>query len=210
MISVRADIRDGVQAPDVTNAILPALAPIKAALPAGYRIETGGAIEESEKGNSSIFKMFPIMLVATLTILMIQLQSFARVGIVLLTAPLGIIGASLALNLFGAPFGFVALLGLIALMGMIMRNSVILVDQIEADVTAGLPRRRAIVEATVRRARPVVLTALAAILAMIPLSRSVFWGPMAMVIMGGLIVATLLTLFFLPALYALCYRVPRG
>ena len=208
MISVRADIRDGVQAPDVTSAILPALAPIKAALPAGYRIETGGAIEESEKGNSSIFKMFPIMLVVTLTLLMIQLQSFARVGIVLLTAPLGIIGASLALNLFGAPFGFVALLGLIALMGMIMRNSVILVDQIEADVTAGLPRRRAIVEATVRRARPVVLTALAAILAMIPLSRSVFWGPMAMVIMGGLMVATLLTLFFLPALYALCYRVP--
>ena len=208
MISVRADIRDGVQAPDVTGAILPALAPIKAALPAGYRIETGGAIEESEKGNSSIFKMFPIMLVVTLTLLMIQLQSFARVGIVLLTAPLGIIGASLALNLFGAPFGFVALLGLIALMGMIMRNSVILVDQIESDVTAGLPRRRAIVEATVRRARPVVLTALAAILAMIPLSRSVFWGPMAMVIMGGLIVATLLTLFFLPALYALCYRVP--
>ena len=209
VIAVRADIRDGVQAPDVTNAILPALAPIKAALPAGYRIETGGAIEESEKGNSSIFKMFPIMLVATLTILMIQLQSFARVGIVLLTTPLGIIGASLALNLFGAPFGFVALLGLIALMGMIMRNSVILVDQIEADVTAGLPRRRAIVEATVRRARPVVLTALAAILAMIPLWRSVFWGPMAMVIMGGLMVATLLTLFFLPALYALFYRVPH-
>lgn len=209
MIAVRADIRDGVQAPDVTNAILPALAPIKAALPAGYRIETGGAIEESEKGNGSIFKMFPIMLVVTLTILMIQLQSFARVGIVLLTAPLGIIGASLALNLFRAPFGFVALLGLIALMGMIMRNSVILVDQIELDVAAGLPRRQAIVEATVRRARPVVLTALAAILAMIPLSRSVFWGPMAMVIMGGLLVATLLTLFFLPALYALFYRVPR-
>jgi multidrug efflux pump subunit AcrB len=209
VISVRADIRDGVQAPDVTNAILPTLAPIKAALPAGYRIETGGTIEESEKGNSSIFRMFPIMLVATLTILMIQLQSFARVGIVLLTAPLGIIGASLALNLFGAPFGFVALLGLIALMGMIMRNSVILVDQIEADVATGLPRRHAIVEATVRRARPVVLTALAAILAMIPLSRSVFWGPMAMVIMGGLLVATLLTLFFLPALYAYFYRVPR-
>jgi multidrug efflux pump subunit AcrB len=140
---------------------------------------------------------------------MIQLQSFARVGIVLLTAPLGVIGASLALNLFGAPFGFVALLGQIALAGMIMRNSVILVDQIEADVAAGLDRRRAIVEATVRRARPVVLTALAAILAMIPLSRSVFWGPMAMVIMGGLLVATLLTLFFLPALYAFCYRVPR-
>jgi multidrug efflux pump len=209
MIAVRADIVDGVQAPEVTAAILPALEPIKAGLPAGYRIETGGAIEESEKGNGSIFAMFPIMIVATLTILMIQLQSFSRLAIVLITAPLGIIGASLALNLFGAPFGFVALLGQIALAGMIMRNSVILVDQIESDVGAGLDRRTAIVEATVRRARPVVLTALAAILAMIPLSRSVFWGPMAMVIMGGLLVATLLTLFFLPALYALWYRVPR-
>jgi multidrug efflux pump subunit AcrB len=209
MISVRADIVDGVQAPDVTNAILPALEPIKEALPAGYRIETGGTIEESEKGNGSIFAMFPIMLVATLTLLMLQLQNFSRLAIVLITAPLGIIGASLALNLFGAPFGFVALLGQIALAGMIMRNSVILVDQIEADVAAGHDRRTAIVEATVRRARPVLLTAAAAILAMIPLSRSVFWGPMAMVIMGGLLVATLLTLFFLPALYALWYRVPR-
>jgi multidrug efflux pump len=209
MIAVRADIADGIQAPEVTAQILPALEPIKAALPAGYRIETGGAIEESEKGNASIFAMFPIMLVATLTILMIQLQSFSRLAIVLITAPLGIIGASLALNLFGAPFGFVALLGLIALAGMIMRNSVILVDQIEAEVVGGLDRRAAIVEATVRRARPVLLTALAAILAMIPLSRSVFWGPMAMVIMGGLLVATLLTLFFLPALYGLWFRVPR-
>jgi multidrug efflux pump subunit AcrB len=210
MIAVRADIVDGVQAPEVTAQILPALEEVKAAMPAGYRIETGGAIEESEKGNASIFAMFPIMLVATLTILMLQLQSFARLAIVLITAPLGIIGASLALNLFGAPFGFVALLGQIALAGMIMRNSVILVDQIEADVAAGLDRRTAIIEATVRRARPVLLTALAAILAMIPLSRSVFWGPMAMVIMGGLLVATLLTLFFLPALYALWFRVPRG
>jgi multidrug efflux pump subunit AcrB len=210
MIAVRADIVDGVQAPEVTAAILPALAPIKEALPAGYRIETGGAIEESEKGNSSIFAMFPIMLVVTLTLLMLQLQSFSRLAIVLITAPLGIIGASLALNVFGAPFGFVALLGQIALAGMIMRNSVILVDQIEADVAAGHDRRSAIIDATVRRARPVLLTALAAILAMIPLSRSVFWGPMAIVIMGGLLVATLLTLLFLPALYALWYRVPRG
>jgi multidrug efflux pump subunit AcrB len=209
MIAVRADVVDGVQAPEATAQILPALEPIKAALPAGYRIETGGAIEESEKGNGSIFAMFPIMLVATLTILMLQLQSFARLAIVLITAPLGIIGASLALNVFGAPFGFVALLGQIALAGMIMRNSVILVDQIESDVSAGVDRRSAIIEATVRRARPVLLTALAAILAMVPLSRSVFWGPMAMVIMGGLLVATLLTLFFLPALYALWYRVPR-
>jgi len=209
MIAVRADVVDGVQAPEVTAQILPALEKVKEALPAGYRIETGGAIEESEKGNSSIFAMFPIMIVATLTLLMIQLQSFSRLAIVLITAPLGVIGASLALNLFGAPFGFVALLGQIALAGMIMRNSVILVDQIELDVASGLDRRTAIIEATVRRARPVLLTALAAILAMIPLSRSVFWGPMAMVIMGGLAVATLLTLFFLPALYALWYRVPR-
>ncbi|MDQ0474833.1 efflux RND transporter permease subunit [Labrys wisconsinensis] len=209
MIPVRADIRDGVQAPDVTNAILPKLEAIRRALPPGYRIETGGAIEESEKGNVSLFAMFPIMIAATLMLLMLQLQSFARLALVLTTAPLGIIGASLALNLFGAPFGFVALLGLIALAGMIMRNTVILVDQIESDVAAGHDRRSAIVDATVRRARPVVLTALAAILAMIPLSESVFWGPMAMVIMGGLFCATLLTLFFLPALYAFWFRVSR-
>ncbi|HEU0220808.1 MAG TPA: efflux RND transporter permease subunit, partial [Paracoccaceae bacterium] len=210
LIAVRADIVDGVQAPDVTNQILPALESIKAALPPGYRIDTGGAVEESEKGNGSIFAMFPVMIIATLTLLMIQLQNFSRLFIVLITAPLGIIGSSLALNLFQAPFGFVALLGQIALAGMIMRNSVILVDQIERDVAAGLDRRHAIVEATVRRARPVVLTALAAILAMIPLSRSVFWGPMAMVIMGGLFVATLLTLFFLPAFYGFWYRVARN
>jgi multidrug efflux pump len=137
---------------------------------------------------------------------MVQLRSFSRLLLVVLTAPLGIIGASLALNLSGRPFGFVALLGLIALAGMIMRNTVILVDQIEADVESGLSRREAIVEATVRRARPVVLTALAAILAMIPLSSSAFWGPMAFTIMGGLFAATFLTLLFLPALYALWFR----
>ncbi|MDW4551649.1 efflux RND transporter permease subunit [Defluviimonas sp. D31] len=207
MIAVRSDIVDGVQAPQVSTEIRQALASLVAALPEGYRIETGGTIEESVKGNGSIFAMFPIMLVVTLTILMVQLQSFARLAIVLITAPLGIIGSSLALNLFSAPFGFVALLGQIALAGMIIRNSVILVDQIEANVANGLDRWTAIVEATVRRARPVVLTAMAAILAMIPLSRSVFWGPMAMVIMGGLFVATLLTLFFLPALYAWWYHV---
>ena len=147
------------------------------------------------------------MLVAMLTMLMVQLQSFSRLVLVLLTAPLGLIGASLALNLSGMPFGFVALLGLIALAGMIMRNAVILVDQIEADVRdEGHELRDAIVEATVRRARPVVLTALAAILAMIPLSRTAFWGPMAFTIMGGLFVATFLTLLSLPALYALWFR----
>ena len=146
------------------------------------------------------------MVLAMLTLLMIQLQSFSRLALVFLTAPLGIVGASLALNVSNQPFGFVALLGLIALAGMIMRNTVILVDQIETDVASGMTRREAIVEATVRRARPVVLTALAAILAMIPLSRSAFWGPMAITIMGGLFVATFLTLLFLPGLYALWFR----
>ena len=146
------------------------------------------------------------MVIVMLTLLMIQLQSFSRLLLVFLTAPLGIVGASLGLNVANQPFGFVALLGLIALAGMIMRNAVILVDQIETDVSHGLTRKEAIVEATVRRARPVVLTALAAILAMIPLSRSAFWGPMAITIMGGLFVATFLTLLYLPGLYALWFR----
>jgi multidrug efflux pump subunit AcrB len=205
-ITVRADIVDGAQAPDVTNAIWPKLKNIRDSLQPAYRIEIGGAIEESEKGNASINKLFPLMVIIMLTLLMIQLQSFSRLVLVFLTAPLGIIGASLGLNIANSPFGFVALLGLIALAGMIMRNSVILVDQIETDVSHGLTRREAIVEATVRRARPVVLTALAAILAMIPLSRSAFWGPMAITIMGGLFVATFLTLLFLPGLYALWFR----
>lgn len=205
-ITVRADIVDGVQAPDVTNAIWPKLQGIRDSLQPAYRIEIGGAIEESEKGNASINKLFPLMVIGMLTLLMIQLQSFSRLILVFLTAPLGIVGASLGLNVANSPFGFVALLGLIALAGMIMRNAVILVDQIETDVEHGLTRREAIVEATVRRARPVILTALAAILAMIPLSRSAFWGPMAITIMGGLFVATFLTLLFLPGLYALWFR----
>jgi multidrug efflux pump len=205
-ITVRGDVVDGAQPPDVTNAIWPKLQSIRDALDPGYRIEIGGAIEESQKGNASIFALFPLMMFVMLTILMIQLQSISRLILVFLTAPLGIVGASLGLNVADKPFGFVALLGLIALMGMIMRNGVILVDQIESDVSHGSTRRDAIVEATVRRARPVVLTALAAILAMIPLSRSAFWGPMAITIMGGLFVATFLTLLFLPSLYALWYR----
>src|SRR5690349_9545771 len=205
-ITVRSDVRDGVQAPDVTNQIWPKLAEIRDHLEPAYRIEAGGAFEESAKGNSSIFVLFPVMVMVMLTLLMIQLQSFSRLSLVFLTAPLGIIGASLGLNVGNEPFGFVALLGLVALAAMLMRNAVILVDQIEADVSQGLTRREAIVEATVRRARPVVLTALAAILAMIPLSRSAFWGPMAITIMGGLFVATFLTLLYLPGLYALWFR----
>jgi multidrug efflux pump len=205
-ITVRSDVVDGVQAPDVTSAIWPKLQEIRDSLQPAYRIEAGGAFEESAKGNASIFVLFPLMVIVMLTLLMIQLQSFSRLLLVFLTAPLGIVGASLGLNVAHQPFGFVALLGLIALAGMIMRNAVILVDQIETDVTHGLTRREAIVEATVRRARPVILTALAAILAMIPLSRSAFWGPMAITIMGGLFVATFLTLLYLPGLYALWFR----
>ena len=206
-ITVRADVVDGVQPPDVTAQIQPSLQAIKDKLTPGYRIEVGGAVEESEKANAALFVLFPIMFLVMLTLLMIQLQSFSRLALVFMTAPLGIVGASLGLNLAGKPFGFNALLGLIALAGMIMRNAVILVDQIESDVSSGRhTRREAIVEATVRRARPVVLTALAAILAMIPLSSSAFWSPMAVTIMGGLFVATFLTLLFLPALYSLWFR----
>ena len=206
-ITVRADVRDGVQPPDVSNAIWPALASIRNELPPAYRIEIGGAVEESAKANTSLLAVFPIMGIAMLALLMVQLQSFGRMALVFATAPLGIIGASLALNVTGKPFGFVALLGLIALAGMIMRNGIILVDQIEQDIAAGHDRIDAIVDATVRRARPVVLTAFAAILAMIPLSQSAFWGPMAITIMGGLFVATFLTLFVVPAAYALAFGV---
>ncbi len=205
-IVVRADVVDGVQAPDVTNQIWPQLQQIRDSLPPAYRIEIGGAVEESSKGNASIVVLFPMMIIVMLTLLMIQLQSFSRLLLVFMTAPLGIVGAALGLGVTNQPFGFVALLGLIALAGMIMRNTVILVDQIETDVRQGHSRGRAIIDATVRRARPVVLTALAAILAMIPLTRSAFWGPMAITIMGGLFVATFLTLLFLPALYALWFR----
>jgi multidrug efflux pump subunit AcrB len=209
VLTARADIVDGVQAPDVSKEILPALEPVIAALPDGYRIETGGSIEESAKANAALVAVFPIMAVVMLSLLMIQLQSFSRLALVFLTAPLGVIGATAALLLSGRPFGFVALLGLIALAGMIMRNTVILVDQIDRDIEAGHSRYRAIIDATVRRARPVVLTAAAAMLGMVPLSTSVFWGPMAITIMGGLLVATVLTLLVVPALYALWFRVGR-
>ena len=207
MLLVRGDTIEGVQAPVATAALLPALAPIKATLPPGYRIETAGATEESAKGSESVNKVMPLMLAATLALLMVQLQSFSRMVMVVLTAPLGLIGVTAALLVTGAPFGFVATLGFIALAGIIMRNSVILVDQIEQDIAAGSSAADAIVEATVRRARPIVLTAAAAILGLLPLAFSVFWGPMAIAIMGGLISATVLTLCFVPALYAAWIRV---
>ena len=211
VVTALADVVDGVQPPDVSRSLWPKLASIRDSLPPGARIEMGGAIEESQKGTGSIFILFPVMILAMLTLLMIQMQSFSRLAMVFFTAPLGIVGASLALSLAAKPFGFVALLGLIALAGMDMRNTVILIDQIEADVRdRGLTRREAIVFSTMRRARPVALTALAAILAMIPLSHSAFWGPMAFTIMGGLSVATFLTLFLLPSIYALWHRRSLG
>ena len=207
VLTARGDIVDGVQAPDVSKEIAPKLQPIKDALPYGYRIETGGSIEESAKANTALVAVFPVMAIAMLALLMIQLQSFSRLALVFVTAPLGLIGATGALLIANKPFGFVALLGLIALAGMIMRNTVILVDQIDHDIAEGHSPYQAILDATVRRARPVVLTALAAILGMIPLARSIFWGPMAITIMGGLLVATVLTLLVVPALYALWFRV---
>src|SRR4051794_9195483 len=209
VLTARGDVVDGVQPPDVSKEIAPKLQPIIDALPYGYRVETGGSIEESAKANVALAAVFPIMAVVMLALLMIQMQSFSRLALVFVTAPLGLIGATGALLIANKPFGFVALLGLIALAGMIMRNTVILVDQIDHDIAAGHGRYQAILDATVRRARPVVLTALAAILGMIPLARSIFWGPMAITIMGGLLVATALTLLVVPALYALWFGVKR-
>ena len=206
-LTVRSDVVDGVQGPYATSKIMPSLQPIINSLPSGYRIEAGGAIEESDKANKALFAVFPAMFAVMLLLLMIQLQRFSLLFMVFMTAPLGLIGVVPALLIFNAPFGFVALLGVIALGGMIMRNSLILVDQIEQDIEQGVHEWNAIIEATVRRARPVVLTAAAAILAMIPLTHSVFWGPMAIAIMGGLIVATALTLIFVPALYAAWFKV---
>jgi multidrug efflux pump len=208
-VTVRADIRGDVQAPVVSMQLDPKLDRLRATLPQHYRIDMGGAIEESAKGENSIIAVMPMMLIVVLTLLLIQLQSFSKTLMVLLTSPLGLIGVAFILLTWNVPFGFVANLGVIALFGMIMRNSVILVDQIEQDIKAGHPQWEAIVEATVRRFRPIVLTALAAALAMIPLSRSNFWGPMAVAIMGGLISATILTLLFVPALYAAWFRVKK-
>jgi multidrug efflux pump len=212
-ITVQSDIVEGLQGATVTQELMPQLKTLEAKWHdkgmTGYRIQVAGAVEESSKGSSSIAAGIPIMLFLTFTLLMLQLHSFSRAMLVFLTGPLGIAGVAAALILLGRPFGFVALLGVIALMGMIQRNSVILIDQIEQDRARGVPAWDAIVESAVRRLRPIVLTAAAAVLAMIPLSRSVFWGPMAVAIMGGLVVATVLTLLALPAMYAAWFRVKR-
>jgi multidrug efflux pump len=200
---------NGIQAATIVNQISNDLNKLRDQLPAGYRIDIGGAVEESAKAGASIAAGMPLFLFVVLTVLMIQLMSFQRVIIVVLTAPLGLIGVATFLLLFNKPMGFVAQLGIIALFGMIMRNSVILIDQIDQDIGAGHAPFNAIIDATVRRLRPIALTALAAILAMIPLTRSDFFGPMAVAIMGGLLVATMLTLLFLPALYAAWFRIHK-
>ncbi len=209
VVTVRADVPDDVRAPDISTAIDVQLATLRAKLPEGYRIEVGGAMEDSDKAQDSIIEILPLMSFLIVTLLMLQLKRYKQVTLALLTAPLGIIGVTGALLIFKVPFGFVAMLGMISLSGMIMRNSVILLDQIKQDLEDGMDHWDAIVESTVRRFRPIMLTAAAAILAMIPLTRSVFWGPMAVVIMGGLLIATLLTLFYLPALYAVWFKVKR-
>jgi|CXWL01.1.fsa_nt_gi multidrug efflux pump len=209
-LTVRADMADKTQGDTVSAEINTQLTEVRAKLPAGYRIETGGSVEESAKGETAIKAVMPLMLVGVITLLMIQLQSISRTVMVLLTAPLGLIGVTIALLIFQVPFGFVANLGFIALAGMIMRNSVILVDQIRQDEAEGKNQWQAIVGSTVRRFRPIMLTAAAAMLAMIPLTRQVFWGPMAVSIMGGLVVATMLTCLFLPALYAAWFRVKKS
>ncbi|WP_296280459.1 efflux RND transporter permease subunit [uncultured Acinetobacter sp.] len=209
-ITVRADIRSKLQPATVVNEMADKVAQLRTTLPSGYLIEVGGTVEESAKGQTSVNAGMPLFLAVVFTLLMIQLKSISRSFIVFLTAPLGLIGVVLFLLLFNKPFGFVAMLGTIALSGMIMRNSLILIDQIEQDINAGHNQWDAILDATVRRARPIILTALAAVLAMIPLSRSIFFGPMAVAIMGGLIIATLLTLFFLPALYATWFKVKKS
>jgi multidrug efflux pump subunit AcrB len=208
-ITVRADVKDGEQGVSVTQEIRPQLKSIEAKLPFGYRIDVGGAVEESEKANRALAAVAPVMLVTILAILMLQLQSFSLMFMVLLTAPLGLVGVVAGLLLSRAPLGFVAILGIVALSGMIMRNSVILVDQIRAEMEAGRDPWNAVLEAAVKRTRPVVLTATATGLAMIPLTHSIFWGPMAIAMMGGLASGTVLTIFFVPALYAAWFRVRR-
>jgi multidrug efflux pump len=206
-ITVQADVVPGIEAKTVNTQLAPALAELQQKLPAGYTIEAGGTVEESAKGLRSIVLIFPMMIFLMLTILMVQLQSFQKMFLVISVAPLGLIGVVMALLPTGTPMGFVAILGIIALSGMIIRNSVILIDQIDMDLARGLHPWDAVIDATTHRLRPIVLTAAAASLGMIPIASEVFWGPMAYAIIGGLFVATLLTLLFLPALYVAWFRI---
>jgi len=209
VLTVRGDIYESLQTADVTNLVLPKLQPVIDSLPLGYRIETSGSVEEAAKANVAIAAVFPLMIVLMLTVIMVQVRNFRGLLMVFLTAPLGLVGAAPILLLCAQPFGFNAILGLIALAGILMRNTLILLGQIDADQKAGMRPREAIIEATVRRSRPVVLTAAAAIMAFIPLTLSSFWGPLAYTLIGGVGVGTLLTLLFLPALYAVFFAIPR-
>jgi multidrug efflux pump len=209
-ISVRATLPDGVQSNDVTMKLYKELEGLRNGLPAGYSVEIQGGAEDSAESQASIAAKAPVMLAIIVILLMVQLQHFGKAMLVLATGPLGIIGAAAALLISGAPFGFVAILGVIALLGIIMRNSIILVDQIDQDIAAGMERSEAIIGAAVRRFRPIMLTALTAVLALIPISRGVFWGPLAYAMMGGILVATVLTIVVLPAGYALFFgREPK-
>ena len=207
-ITVQADVAPGIQAATVNQQLASAMGKIRASMPPGYRLEEGGAVEQSAKGQRSVLAVIPIMLILMLFVLMVQLQSVQKLAMVMLTAPLGLIGVTLALLVSHKPFGFVAMLGVFALTGMIIRNSVVLIAQIQANESAGLDRWHAIVDAAAHRLRPILLTAAAAVLGLVPIAGEVFWGPMAYAMMGGLLIATVLTLFFLPALYATWYRVP--
>ena len=204
-LAVRGEVKNA-QPQDVTKALLADLESIHAALPDGYRIDIAGSVERSQKAEDSINEVFPLMIALMVTCVMLQMRSFPGVGIVLLTAPLGVIGSVVALLIFKQPFGFVALLGLIGLAGILMRNTLILTQQVSDNLKDGMLPSDAVVEAAVRRARPVVLTALAAALAFIPLTTDIFWGPMAYVLIGGVVVGTAITLLFVPALYALAFR----
>jgi multidrug efflux pump subunit AcrB len=206
-ITVRGDIAEGLQPPDVSTAILKKLEPIIATLPAGYRIEQGGSIEESGKANRALAPLFPIMIALTLITIIFQVRSISAMTMVFATAPLGLIGVIPTLLLFNQPFGINALVGLIALSGILMRNTLILIGQIRSNAADGLAPFDAVVEATVQRSRPVILTALAAMLAFIPLTHSVFWGTLAYTLIGGTFGGTVLTLVFLPALYAIWFKI---
>src|ERR1700751_4514709 len=206
-VTVQGDVVPGIEAKTVNTQLAPAIAQLAEKLPEGSTIETGGTIEESAKGLSSIVAVFPLMIMLMLIILMVQLQSFEKMFLVISVAPLGLIGVVAALLATGTPMGFVAILGIIALSGMIIRNSVILIDQIDMDIAKGLHPWNAVIDATTHRFRPIVLTAAAASLGMIPIAPEIFWGAMAYAIIGGLIIATLLTLLFLPALYVAWFRV---
>ena len=201
-ITVRATLPDGVQSNDVTLKMFSEMQPLRDSLPAGYSIEIQGGAEDSAESQNSIAAKAPIMLLVIVVLLMVQLQHFGKAMLVLATGPLGIIGAAAALLISGAPFGFVAILGVIALLGIIIRNSIILIDQIDQDIAVGMDRREAIIGSAVRRFRPIMLTALTAVLALIPISRGIFWGPLAYAMMGGILVATVLTILVLPAAYA--------